>query len=127
MALFRTVADRLLKGQVFLSSEKIQTADRSFVVRSSENRINRDPRTTSESQRIGRIPARGDKGADDIFFRTDERDVERVAGDSAGGMSQVRASAQTGMLALMTFPKSRGEEIGPTKEMSASARTKRSQ
>ena len=115
MALFRTVADWLFKGQVFLSPEEIQTADRSFVVRPSENCIDRDPHTAPESQWISRIPAGGDKGADDIFFRTDQRDVERVAGDSAGGMGEGGATAQIGMLALMTFPEPRGEEISPEK------------
>ena len=80
MALFRTAADRLFKRQVLLPPKEVQIADRSFVVRSSENRINRDPRTAPESQRIGRIPARGDKGADDIFFRTDQRDVRGSPG-----------------------------------------------
>ena len=115
MALFRTVADRLFKGQVFLPPEEIQTAYGSFVVRPSENRIDRDPHAASESQWISGIPAGGDKGADDVFFRTDQRDVERIAGNSAGGMGEGGATAQIGMLALMTFPEPRGEEISPEK------------
>ncbi len=115
MALFRTAADRLFKSQVFLAPEEIQTADRSFVVGSSENRINRDPRTAAESQRIGRIPARGRKGADDIFLRTHERDIKRVSRDSAGGMGEGGAIPQIRMLSLVTLPEPRGEEIGPEK------------
>src|SRR4030095_16845581 len=115
MALFWTVANRLLKGEVFLAPEKIQTADRSFIVWPSENRIDDDPRTAPESQWIGGIPAGGDKGTDDVFFRTDKRDVERIARNSAGSMGEGGATAQIRMLSLVTFPEPRGEEVGPEK------------
>src|SRR5262245_35141979 len=115
MTLFWTVADWLFKGEVFLSPKEIQTANGSFVVRPSENRIDRYPHAALESQRIGGIPARGDKGADNVFFRTDKRNIERIAGDSGGGMGKGRAIAQIGMLSFMTLPEPRGEEIGSEK------------
>ena len=98
MALFWTASNRLLKGQVFLPPEEIQTADGSFVIRPSKNRINHDPRTAPEGKRIGGIPAGGDKGADDVFVRTDQRYIERIAGNSAGGMGEGWFIAQFGCL-----------------------------
>ena len=106
MALFWTATDWLLKSQVFLPPEEIQITDRSFVVRPSENRIDRDPHATSESQRVSGIPAGGDKGTDDVFFRTDQRDVERIAGNPAGGMGEGRAPRRSDACA-MTFPEPR--------------------
>ena len=107
MALLRTVAHRFFKGQIFSPAKKIEIANRSLIVRFSQNRINDDSNAAAKGQGVGWIPLRCSHRADDFLLGSDERNVEWITRDIACRVGHSRAVIENGMPRFMTLPKAR--------------------
>jgi len=107
MALLRAVANGFFKGQIFFPAEKIETTDRSLVVRFSQNRINDDSNAAAKGQGVGWIPSRCSHRANDFLLGSDERNVEWITWDIACGVGHARAVIEHGMPRFMMLPKAR--------------------
>ena len=80
----RAVANRLFERKVLLASEQFQRAHGRVGVRLAEDGIHRDPDAAAKCERIGGIPLRSDHGVNHVGFRTEQGDVDRVAGNAVG-------------------------------------------
>src|SRR6478672_2134920 len=107
MALLRTVANGFFKGQIFFPAEKIETTDRSLVVRFSQNRINDDSNAAAKGQGVGWIPSRSSHRANDFLLGSDERNVEWITWDITCRVGHARAVIEHGMSRFMALPKAR--------------------
>ena len=113
MTFLRAAADRFFKRQIFLPSEKIEVAHRGCVIRFPQDRIDDNADAAAKGQRIGGIPSGCDHGANNFLLRSDEGDVERIAGDAAGGVGHPRDVAKIGAMLFMMLPEAGKNHIRP--------------
>ena len=107
----RAVSDRLLEGEILLSTKQIETTYRSLVVRALQNGINHDAKAALERDRIGWIPADSHHGADQFFLCGEHGDVERIARMTVGSMCNSVNIGQGGVMPEIELPDERGEEV----------------
>ena len=104
MPLPRAVANWLLEGEVLLTSKQFQSAHRRGGVRSAQDGIHRNAYAAAKCERVGGIPLRSDHRMNHIGFRTEEGNVDGIAGNACGSVRDAWSVKELGMTTDVPFP-----------------------
>src|SRR5438046_8748780 len=115
MALVGAAPNWFFKSQIFFSSEKIKIADRSLIIRFSQNGIDHDSNAAAKSQRIGGIPSGGCHGSDDVFLGTEQCDIQGISGDITRRLCHPRALLHNPKMPLVTLPEAWKNQVSDEK------------
>src|SRR5437870_13529238 len=103
MAFLGAAANWFFKSQIFFPSEKIEIADRSLIIRFSQNGIDHDPNAAAKVQWIGRIPSGGCHGPDDFFLGAEQCDIQGIFGNIARRLCHPRSLLHNLKITLVSF------------------------
>ena len=115
MAFLRAAPNWFFKSQIFFPSEKIKIADRSLIIRFSQNSIDHDSNAAAKGQRIGGIPSGGCHGPDDFFLGADQGDIQGISGDITRRLCHPRALLDNRKMALVTLPEAWKNQVSDEK------------
>ena len=101
----------MFKRKVLLAVKKVKAAHRSVVVRTAKNRVHHDPDAAFKGDGIGRIPSGCRHRANDLCFRADKTDVERVARMAVRGVGDAIRVGQDAVVPEIDLPDPGNEQI----------------
>ncbi len=113
-ALVGALAGRLLEGEVLPPVAVIQMAYRRLSLRTVEQNAADNLDARAQRDRIGWMPARGIHRAQHVLARSDQADIDRIAGN-AGRCARDHGEAGEILLVLVAPPEQRQHDIGDQK------------
>jgi hypothetical protein len=119
MSLARAIADWLLERQILFSAEQVKVADWRGVIGLAEHGVHGDAEAALQGDGIRREPSRGGHGADEVWFRPHEGDIERVAGVSVSRVGNTGRIGEPGMMPEIPLPKPGSHQVcrhGPDRQ-----------
>ena len=111
VALLGTAAHQLLEGQILLAAKDVQTADRRVVVFVIQHDTLGDVDARAHRDRVGRMPMRGQQGADHFLLRSHQANVQRIARNAVVGDRDLGCVDQVWLM-LVVLPQGRHDKIG---------------